>query len=316
MIPTVEQIKTRFRVLLDDPNGYSYTDAVFSEAFGAAYDALFNALLVYQCDRIRIVASTQIAPLTTSFAPSSAFSDFAEFDEVEERLYGSNDKFVTLAQWDKLPQRDMTDRLLDFEWRFDTFYFVGSTTARELRITYESSGSAPSSGSINLDGCLTFLACFAVGVAGPLKGDDELAATNMVRAVGQKYDQGVIGGELWRIIQPRVRERQHVQLAPKPYSASRRQLVRRTPYIAAQQPAGTGVGVPAQFAYSSGTITGTIDGTNAQFFLAYPVTAAQVMLNGVVLTPGTHYTFGANVVNFIAPYIPQPGAEILVTGWV
>ncbi len=315
MIPTVEQVKTRMRALLDDDAGAVFTDAVFTEAFGEAYDALFNAFLNHQCPRIEIIASVTITPGETSLVPSTEWPDFSSFKLLEERALGSTNKFTPLQQWDKLPQRDPTDRILDFVWRYDTFYFVGVTAATELRVTYDSSGTAPSTGSINVDGCLTFLAKYAAGVAGPRKGYEELANRYFADALGPRYQQGVIGGELWRIIQPRVVEMQHVQLAQRPYSAVRGRLIRRSPYIAAQQPQGVGM-APAQFSSANGTITGTIDGTNATFFLSYPVATANVFRDGVLMTQPGDVTFGANVIVFQAGQIPQVGDVITVEGWV
>jgi hypothetical protein len=112
-----------------------------------------------------------------------------------------------------------------------------------------------------------------------------------------------------------VRSRQRVPCAPKPYSVVRRRWQKRQPYIAANQPAGGG-SKPAIFSLFDNTITGTLDGVNAQFFLTFPVSRVIVHLNGVTLTPGQHYIQGANMVTFVAPYIPQPGADLMVEGWL
>jgi hypothetical protein len=315
--PTVAQIKSRFLAHLSDPNGQVFTDALFYEALGEAYDALFSAFLNSQCPRIQIVSTTTVNAGDLSFVPSSVWSDFADFDLLEERTLGSSDLYRELQQCDQLPQRGQLDRLLDFTWRFDTFWFIGATTSRDLRVTYESSGQAPTSptATINVDGSLTFLARGAVAAIGQVKGYDELAALSRSIAYGPKYDQGIIGGELFRLVNPRVREMQHVQVAPRPFTLSRRSTSRRIPYVAAQS-IGGGMGAPAQFSYSAGSITGTMDGTNAAFYLAYPVSGVVVELNGITLTPTSQYVFGANVVTFIDPYIPQPGNEILVQGWL
>jgi hypothetical protein len=303
-------------VLLDDPNQGTFTDAVFTAAFEEAYDALMQAFVNNQCPRIQVISTYTLPVNTTSLTPEAAgWGNFADFDILEERLSGSSDKFTQLAQWDKLPQRSAFDRLIDFTWHYDTFYFVGATTSRELRVTYETSGQAPTSGTINVDGCLTFLARAAVAAVGDVKGYDEIAARNRILAYGPKYDQGMIGGELWRLVNTRVREMQHVQIAPKPFSLSRRRSFRRVPYVAAQQPNGVGM-APSQMSHAAGTITGTVDGSNDTFYLAYPVSSVVLILNGSTLTPTQHYVHSANQIIFYAPYIPQPGADILAETWL
>lgn len=277
---------------------------------------MFSAFWMHQCPRVQIITTCTLSALATSLTPAAAgISDFADIDELEERLNGSSERYTTVDRVDKLSQRAMGDRLLEFNWRNDTFYFVGATTARDLRITYASSGSAPSSGSINVDNSLSFLSNYAAGVAGPRKGYDELADRCMRMAVGPRYAEGIIGGQLWQLIQPRVRSMQNVQIAPRPYGYERRLSRRRVPYVAAQQPQGVGV-APVQFSYFAGTITGTLDGVNATFYLPYPVTTAEAVLNGSELTRDQQFTHAANVITFIAPYIPQPGADILVKGWL
>ncbi len=320
MIPTRGQVHTRFLNLLDDVAGDTYTDPIFQEAFAEAYDALFNAFENYKIPRINLIATTEIMPMTTEFVPSDTWPDFANFDFMEERAFGSTDRFRRLGQCDVLPQRDMLDRLLDFVWRNDTFYFVGATTAREVRVYYASSGDAPTDDgtTIRVDGCTTFLAKYSAAVAGPRKGDDELANRYWADAVGPAYEQGKIGGELWRIIMPRSREMQHVQLVPRAYSVYRRSsLFSRMPYIAAQTPQGHGM-APAQFTNADGTITGMVDGLNSLFFLAYPVAVVDdLTVNGVRMTKGLDYVHGANVINFLPRSIPSDfSAVITCSGWV
>lgn len=316
--PTRLQVQTRFLQLVDDPNGATFNAAKFTEAFGEAYDALYQAFLTHQVPRIRLIATYALPASTTSLtADTAGWTNFADFEKLEERLSSSTDNYTQLYEWDNLPQRVAVDRLLDFVWRNNTFYFIGATTIRQLRITYESSGTPPTvdGTTIDVDGCLTFLARAAVAAIGDTVGYDEIAARNRLIAYGPKHDQGMIGGELFRLISPLVRERQHVRIAPKPFTLNRGLGRRRAiPYVAAQQ---TGGGTaPAQFSYDAGTITGTLDGTNATFYLSYPVTSVVVILNGVTLTPTQHYTFSANQIVFLAPYIPQLSADILVEGWL
>jgi hypothetical protein len=320
MISTLAQVKTRTLGLLDDPNGARFTDAVLLPAIGEGLDALWGAFTFYEIPRSKVVATYTLAANTTSVSPAVlGIDDMGEVIELRERRFGSTDRFTHVREVDDLPQRDAIQVLGEWEWRADTLWFVGATEARELWISYFSTTGQPSaldSTSTGVDGCLTFLSKYAAGIAGPRKGNNEMAAVYMKHAVGGRYDEGVIGGELYRLCQPMVRARQRVPVAPQPFSVIRRRAhFARTPYIAAQQPVGVGV-APALFSYFAGTIAGDLDGSNATFYLSYPVSAVNVILNGATLTPTQHYTHGANVVTFLAPYIPQPGADILVEGWL
>lgn len=318
MIPLRSHVKADFLGLLDDTNGATFTDAMFQLAFRAAFDALFQGFLTHQCPRIQTISQYNLTANTTSLTPATAgLTDCGDIDELEERAVGSTDRYTPVDQVDKLTQRDAMDRLLEFTWRLDTFYFIGATTARDLRITSESSGTAPTDDNtaIGVDGSLSFLSYFAVGRAGRRKGYDEIAAECMDLAVGPRYSQGIIGGELWRLISSKVREMQNVTLQQRRYGSGGSTLRRRVPYIRAAQPQGVAM-APAQFSSALGTVTGAIDGVNATFYLSYPVATANIYRSGVLMTNGSDVTFGANQIVFAAGQIPQPGDVITAQGWL
>jgi hypothetical protein len=321
--PTRAQVKQRFQNLLDDPSGSVFTEAVFAEAFGEAYDALFTAFLTNQCPRIELIVTYTVLAGTTSLtAAQMGINDFGDYIYLSERLSGSTDKFRDLDSVERLSQRPMVDRLLEFNYSNDTFYFVGATGNIDLQIKYDSSGEAPISDNttITVDSSLTFLSNYAVGVAGQRKGYDEIAQRCMSLAVGPKYDQGTIGGELFRIIQPRVRSRQKVQIAHKPYSAFRRTLGRRgMPYVAAQEgtTGGTlGMSAPVQYSTEDGSLIGTVDGSNSVFYVRFPVVEATVYRNGVMQTSGLDYLRINNQFTFQPGSIPQPSDVITVWAYV
>jgi hypothetical protein len=313
MNPTRGQVKARFQNILDDPSGSVFSEAVFAPAFGEAYDALFAAFLQNQCPRIELVATITVPPQTVSLTPAQmGIADFGDYIYLSERQLGSTDGYRDLAPVDRLPISPMGDRLGQYSYRNDNFYFVGSNNSIDLQVKYESSGEAPTDDAtvIAVDGSLTFLSNYAVGMAGPRKGYDEIAQRCMSLAVGPKYDQGTIGGELFRLVQPRVRSRQKVPIAPKPFSAFRRLSVRRAvPYVAAQQgtTGGGAQNVPVQFSTANGTIAGTANGTNPVFYIAAGVTQALVYRNGVLQTQAVDYNRTNNQITFLAGSIPQAG---------
>ena len=320
MISTAAQVRTRVLALLDDPNQATFTDSIILQGFGEAVDALQGAFVFYEIPRSKVVTTYNVSPYTTMFSPADAgITDMGEVIELREKMLGSSDPYTHIWEWDDLPQRPQTTTLGDWEWRGDNFWFVGATQPRTVWISYFSTIEQPTAMNTTptqADGDLTFLSKYTAGIIGPRKGYDEMAAGYMRSAVGPRYDEGVIGGELFRFCQPMVRSRQRVQVAPRPYSViARRSAWRRNFYVAANQPAGVGT-APAQFSSANGTITGTLDGTNATFYLSYPVASAQIFRNGVLMTQPGDVIFGTNQLVFQAGQIPESTDIITAEGWV
>jgi hypothetical protein len=225
MYPTRAQVKARFQNTLDDPLGLVFDETVFAPAFGEAFDALNNALLQYQVPNIELEVSYTLATGTTSVTPATlGIADMGDFRTLSERTSGTTDKYVDMQLVDRLPQRDQGVHLGQFSFHHDTFFFVGATGNVDLLFRYAASGTAPTNDAtvLGVDNALTFLSSYAVGRAGPRKGYEEIAAAEMVAAVGPQYNQGVIGGELFRLIQTRVRSMQKMPLQQKRFSAGRR----------------------------------------------------------------------------------------------
>lgn len=335
--PTRLQVKQRFWQLLDDPVGKIFTDkpvpgtppgpSLFQNAFGEAYDLLYSAFLGQQVPAVeRVVSGIIVPPVPFGFSLTPAemnIDDFADWEWLSERQAGTNDKFIDLVDEDRLTQRAAVDRLLETVWQDGAFQFVGCTTVRELQIKYVTSGAAPTTDSavINVDNSLNFLANWAAGTMGGNKGYDRMAAKCRVFAVGPKYDLGMIGGELFRLIQPLVRSRQNVPVAHKPYTVNRRMLGRwrGIPYVAAQAgtTGGGAINAPVEYSTSNGTIVGVIDGVNAVFWLTTgSVMALQVTRNGLTLTAGVDYVPLNNQITFLPGAIPQVGDTITAEAYL
>ena len=325
MISTVAQVKTRTLALLDDPTQGTFTDPVFAEGFDEAWDALYSAFLQCQIPFIENIVTYILPANTTSFSPLDAgIQGFGELVELEERTPNVGERFVHVWEKDKLSQRDPGANLLEFVWRLDRFETLGSTEDREIRITYwDTSASFPATGSVGVDGAITFLSKYAAAAIGPRKGYDELADKYKTEAVGSRYDDGILGGALYRLVQPMVRSRQRVPTAVKPYSVVRRRWQKRQPYIAANNTAATGGGTvdiemkSLEFSSIDGTISGTINGSNTAFTLSQTVTAVRVHLNGVRLTQLFDYTFdGTTGITFTQASPPKAGDIITADGFV
>lgn len=320
MISTFAQVKDRILALADNPSGNVFTDAILLQGVGEAVDALQQAFVFYEIPRCKTITTYNIGPNVTNFSPADAgIADMGEVIELREKATGSTLPYTHIWECDDLPQRPQEQILGNWEWRGDDFWFVGATTPRTIWISYFATTEQPTALNGNptpADGDLTFLSKYAAGVILPRKGYPEDAAVYMKSAVGSRYDEGIIGGELFRLCQPMVRSRQRVQVAPRPYSViARRKQWRRNVYIAANQPAGVGT-APIQFSSETGTVLGAIDGSNNTFYITFPVAEAVVFRSGVRMTQPTDVVFGANQLVFQPGQIPQIADVITVDGWM
>lgn len=332
--PTRLQVKQLFLQVCDDPAASVFTDvanpstgavSVFQAGFSQAYDILFNNALNQQIPLVeKVVQGIIIPPSPIPFGVTPAqigLFDFGDVEWVSERAAGSTDQFKDLIDTDRLPQQQPTDRLIYFVYQNGMLNFIGCTTPRELQLKYVfSSAGAPTDDTVAVafDNCLNFLTNYAAGCVLRNKGYDEMGARALSFAVGPKFDLGQIGGELFRLMQPLVRSRQNVKVAPKPYSSRpwrRGYAGYGSGYVQSQFGTTGGGGsqnVPLQFSssnFGATTIVGSIDGSNLIFFFPIPVYPSYgIFRNGVYQTSGVDYIpFGANQFTFLAGSVPQPG---------
>lgn len=314
MIPTVAQVMTRARALLDEADpGNVFQDAVLAPSYSEAYDILWGELLKAEAPRISNIALYTLPANTTVLTPATAtIADFGELSELEERAAGSTDDYAHVWEVDKLPQRVASDALREFVWRLDSFYFVGANTARQLRLSYYASGAAPIAGSVGIDGSLVFLSNCTAAIAGKRKGYEEWQEL-WVRAVGSQYTSGIIGGELYNIMLPIIRSKQRTPLQPAPFTMGR--LPRRA-WRGFSIPAVGGGDVPVSYTSASGLLVGAINGVNVTFTIPISARAVEVIVNGISMTPGVAYAHSANAIVFLAGYEPPTGSDIHVRAYV
>jgi hypothetical protein len=219
MIPTVEQVKDRAAFHLGDPTRRKFTHEKLQEAFASAFEEIYTHLLNYQISTVELIATYTLTGGTTTLAPATAsIANLGELVRVKERPDGTTQDFVDVTEVEQLPQRDQfADRLVEFEWRGDSFHFVGATGDVELQITYYSSGTAPEAGTVGIDNSLNFLACRTAAIAGPPKGMWEVAEQLDVEARGKNKDGG--GGHLHRLLLGMVRAQNRVPVQQPAYSA-------------------------------------------------------------------------------------------------
>lgn len=319
MIPTWAQIATRARGHLDEVDpGNVFTDAILGPAISESYDIIWGEFLKAEAPRISNISLYTLPANATVLTPATAgIADFGELIELEERPNGSTDNFAHVWDVDKLPQRTASDALREVVWRLDSFYFVGATTTRELRINYYASGLCPTTGSIGIDGTLVFFGNCAAALAGKRKGYEEWQEL-WNRAVGDKYTNGIVGGELYNIMLPIVRSNQRTPLQTQPFTMSRPPRRRWSGFSIAAPVMPAGGTVPIDLTSTAGTVVGTIDGVNASFTIPFVATSVEVMVNGLVMAPVLAYNFasGGSQIVFTAGYEPPPGAVIHVQAYV
>lgn len=325
--PTRGQVKQRYQSILDDdPQTVTspYTENVFAPAFEEAYDVLFSSFLSAQGAVIELMQQVTVPAFLTQMTPADmGITNMGEPIFLRERILGSTERYKQMTPVDVLAQRQPSTYLREYNWRNNTFYFVGATNLIDLEVKFECSSVAPTDDGavIPVDSCINFLANYCAGVSGGRKGDDITAKACMDRAVGPKYNQGIIGGQLYMLVQPSVRNRQNVQISHRPYTTWGRQFTRfsAVPYVAAQQ-GTTGGGannVPIQFSSVFGTVIGSIDGVNSTFWVnAGNVVTMVIAVNGVVQTVGLDVTYVSNQFTFSPLRIPQPGDIITVEAYV
>lgn len=313
--------------MLDDPaptpplappapvQGSVYTDVNFQVGFQQAFDVLYSAMLGQQVPRIELMISTMVPIGVTELTPADmGLADFGDYIFLRERTFGSTDKYLDMLSVDVLSQRAPTTRLIEYNWRNNTFYFIGATNNIDLEVKYDYSGEAPTDddAQVGVDASLNFLSNYSAGVCSRSKGDwEDIGKFCMELAVGPKFSYGEIGGFLRELIAPLARSRQKVQIAPKPYTTQRRYQVRRAiPWVAAQSgtTGGGSQNVPVQVSTSTSTLAGAVDGVNATYVVTFGVRSIELVTrNGVTYTAGVDYTVLGNSFTFMSTAIPQPG---------
>lgn len=314
MVPSVADVKSAALEYLDDPAGSRFTSTIQTWGFEQAYLKLLEYMLLYEVQKQERVATYTLPANTTSLTPATAgISDFGELTRMEERLDGSSERYTQVVECDALPQRDAASILCDFEWRDDTWYFVGSTTARQLRISYLASGTPPTSGSVGIDGSKLVLALLAAAYMAPRKGDPELGRDLMKQALGPRFEEGVCGGSMWLMLAPMVKSRQSVPIAPKAFRAGGQRSFRKRQFYVGPVTNNTVI-VEMTF-----TISGTVNGTNgfdgnATFTLDQSPSHLNFWVDGILQYPNISYVLVGNTVTFQPGWIPQIGSLLYATG--
>lgn len=100
----------------------------------------------------------------------------------------------------------------EFAWEGDLIYFPPCSALRQLRITYQLSGDAPTdpTATIRIDDAKDFLAARTAGLALSSRGNRIKGQFYNEMAVGPKWGDGIAGGLLDQLLGPGVRALQNL----------------------------------------------------------------------------------------------------------
>lgn len=300
-IPTVAEITAKIQSLLGDPNGETFTTALAKEGFDDAYRHLCLEMVRLQLPRKNRQITYTLVANTTSLTPATAgISNFGEIVWMKERLSGSTDKYTTVEPVEDLADRAAGEKLGEYEWREDTWYFVGATTARELKIEYQESDTPPASGGVGVDGSFMYLSYWGAASIASSRGRD---GSDELQAKAQLY--------LDSLLQPMIRTLQKTRIQQPAYGVCPPRRKRHRYITVVEAPVISGGGGGGSSPMTEITVSGVQDGVNTTFTLSSAPTGILFLyLNGVLLTEGVGYTRASTTITFIAPTIPNAGDTI------
>lgn len=210
MIASVEDILDLSANLLGDPSARKFNASKLTPFFRMAFEELTGEMARYHIRMQRVAALYTLPSGTTTLTPATAGIDnLGTVVKIEERADGSADKFTLVKECDNLPQRSQEAKLFEYEYSAGRFGFVGATQDIELQITYLSSGSAPTTGSVGIDGAQNFLAHRTAALAAIPAGNVELGMMYDQQARGPNRDGS--GGFIHTLIQMLITAEQQVQ---------------------------------------------------------------------------------------------------------
>lgn len=310
MIPSVEQVKTKSAGLLGDPLKRKFTDAKLQDPFELAFLELTGEMQRYHVGKQKAGITYALTASTTSLTPATAgISNFGEIILMEERPYGSSERYTEVTETDFLPSGVQAGPYLrQYVWYDDTWHFLGSNQAMELRIWYYSSGAAPETGTVGIDGSMNFLAYRTASIAAVPSGNYDLADRYDRQARGPRMDCD--GGFIHSLVQPMVLSSNKVRLQSALYTAQYWSGFGGGLVIGGVDGGGGSVGAPIE-----AVLTGDIDGANDIFTLPSIPLRLFLFLNGILLEAGIGYTLSGLTITMGPAYIPRVGDTLRAEVW-
>lgn len=166
---TVKQVLDRARFHLADdlvPDGEEFTDSRLQQAYESAYETMYAAARAYSLPQVENSAVITVQPGTKIINPyDEGVHDFGTPYLVEERDPGSQERGTEVISVPRLVPAPPGDRLGQYEFKRGVIYTNGSVRPREVVIEYYATSVPPSSGSIGIPECLSYLALKTAALA-------------------------------------------------------------------------------------------------------------------------------------------------------
>lgn len=120
------------------------------------------------------------------------------------------------GQW---PNNANNGQLSSYYWNGDVFRLNPANVARQLKVVYDLSGTAPVVGSCGIDDSLDALATMTAALAVAAKGFQNKAAALFMRALGNSAGDttNIRGGHYYELVQLAIRETQKVRVVQPRY---------------------------------------------------------------------------------------------------
>lgn len=217
--PTVNACLAAAAGWLGDPAQSVYTNAVLhSPFFETAWGEFWSLMVNWDLQSVQREVLYTLPANTTSLVPATAsISDMGEPSKVWERGSTSED-WIEMESAGTLPQADSSGRLVWWKWEQDTFYFIGSPSARLLKFEYSASSTPPAIGAtVSVDGCKDFLAVRTASLIAPTRGMPDLGMDLTRKALGPSMEPDGTGGLLRQLVNPMLKEKQKRPARPQPY---------------------------------------------------------------------------------------------------
>lgn len=113
----------------------------------------------------------------------------------------SNDRFQDVALFDEVVG-EASSTLGVYSWNGEQFGFRGSYNTIELKLRYLTTGSAPTSGDIEIDNAYDYLVTATACYAAPLRGQSNRGTELKIEAFGPSGEADGSGGKLRDLVLP------------------------------------------------------------------------------------------------------------------
>lgn len=182
-MPTLaSDVMERSAAELNDPGQSLYTDAKLLPYLKQAVDDLTDEFIDNGVGSLKEVSAALSITAGTVDMSSTLPSDVIIPVRMQERTPGQgDDDWIGMVGPSALPVRAQWSSLVHWNWRENQIYFVGATSAREVRLFYRRLFAAvtTAASAIEMPTALSFLAARTAQLAASLQGANPVRARTL-----------------------------------------------------------------------------------------------------------------------------------------